>query len=205
MMLPMTLSRRQLLAASAVAGCLPQLGADPLGLPIGCQVYPVRELIAKDFEGTLRQLAAIGYKTIEMCSPFGYQRDFAPLVSMKGSEMRKIIKGAGLACESSHFNFRELKENLDDRIAFAKDLGLKQMILASSGLRQDATMADWIRVAEELNKIGEKTQKAGIQAGFHNHTIEFKEIDGVLIYDKLMMTLDPKLVKMQFQVHVISV
>jgi sugar phosphate isomerase/epimerase len=78
------------------------------------------------------------------------------------------------------------------------------MVLSTFSLRPDATLGDWARAADELNKIGEKTQKAGIQTGFHNHNFEFKEIDGVLVYDKLMSTLDAKLVKMQFQVSVIS-
>jgi sugar phosphate isomerase/epimerase len=141
-----------------------------------------------------------------MCSPPGYEKSgFGSLVNMKAAEMRKIIRGAGLSCESSHYQFRELKENLDERIAFAKEIGMKQMILSSFGLRKDATMADWTRAAEELNKIGEKTLKAGLQAGFHNHNGEFQQIDGVLIYDQLMRTFDPKLVKMQFQVAVISI
>jgi sugar phosphate isomerase/epimerase len=181
------------------------LNADPLGLPIGCQVYPVREAIGKDFDGTLRQLAGIGYRMIEMCSPPGYERSgFGSLVNMKASEMRRRIHAAGLGCESCHYGFRELKESLPERIAYAKELGLKQMILAAFGLGKDATLSDWARVAGELNKIGEETRKAGIQTGFHNHNGEFMQIDGVLIYDKLMSELDPKLVKMQFQVSVIS-
>ena len=57
--------------------------------------------------------------------------------------MRNTIEAAGLRCESCHYNFRELKENLDERIAFAKELGLKQMVLASFGLPAKATLADW--------------------------------------------------------------
>jgi sugar phosphate isomerase/epimerase len=208
-----TISRRQFLGRSAMgvagAGYLcaaaRELRADPLGLPIGFQVYPIRELIAKDFEGTLRQMAAVGYRGVEMCSPPGYERSgFAPLVKMKASEMRRIITGAGLRCESCHYQFGELKENLQERIAFAKELGLKQMILSTFGLRPEATMDDWRRAAGELNKIGAQTRKAGIQLGFHNHNFEFREIGGVLVYDELMKTFDAKLVKMQFQVAVIS-
>ena len=185
------------------AGAL-ELGADPLGLPIGFQSYSVRDLVAKDFEGILRQLAAVGYRMVEMCSPPSYEKSgFAPLVKMKASELRKIITGAGLGCESSHYGFGELKENLEERIAYAKELGLKQMILASFGLRPNATLDDWRRAAGELNKIGEQTQKAGIQLGYHNHDGEFQEIGGVLIYDELMRSFDPKLIKMQFQVAVI--
>lgn len=197
-------SRRWFLGGSAlgIASLSPlglELSADPLGLPIGCQVYPVRESLQKNFDGTLRDLATSGFRTIEMCSPPGYK--FEPLMGMKASEMRQRIRAAGLGCESSHYTFRELKEYLPERIAFAQELGLKQMILSSFGIRQ-GTLADWTRAAGELNKMGEQMQKAGIQAGFHNHDGEFKEIDGVLIYDKLMSELDPKLVKMQFQVAV---
>jgi sugar phosphate isomerase/epimerase len=208
-----TISRRRFLGQGALAfaagACLgpaaKQLRAEPLGLPIGCQLYPVGKQIAQDFEGTLRQLAAIGYRTIELCSPPSYERSgFAPLVKMTAAQVRKAFEAAGLRCESSHYQFRELKENLDDRIAYARELGLKQMILSTFGLPRKAAMADWLKAAGELNKIGEQVKKQGIQLGFHNHNFEFQEIDGVLIYDKLMSEFDPKLVKMQFQVAVIS-
>jgi sugar phosphate isomerase/epimerase len=202
------ISRRRFFGAGAMgfaaAGALP-LRANPLGMPIGCQLYPVGKMIAQDFEGTLRQIAAIGYKTVELCSPPSYvSSGFGGLAKMKASEVRQAFRAAGLGCESCHYQFRELKESLDDRIAYAKELGLKYMILSTFGLPQSATMADWVKAAEELNKIGEATRKAGIQLGFHNHNFEFREIDGVLVYDKLMSAFDPKLVKMQFQVAVIS-
>jgi sugar phosphate isomerase/epimerase len=202
-----TISRRQFLYGSAMGlvASTWDLKANPLGMPIGCQTFPLRESIGKDFNGTLRQIAAGGYRMIEMCSPPGYEKyGFGSLVKLKALEIRRMIHDAGLGCESCHFGFRELKENLQDRISFAKELGLKQMIVATFGLRQDATLTDWTQAADELNKLGEQTQQAGIQLGFHNHDFEFKEIDGVLVYDELMKKLDPKLVKMQFQVAVIS-
>ena len=188
------------LAAAAL-----ELKANPLGMPIGCQTYPLRESIGMDFAGTLRQMAAGGYQMIEMCSPHGYAKaGFGPLMNMKAAELRRIIHDAGLGCESCHFQFRELKESVNDTLAYAHELGLKQMIVPTFGLRPDATMADWTQAADELNKLGEQVHNAGLQLGFHNHNHEFKEIDGVLIYDALMKQLDPKLVKMQFQVAVIS-
>src|SRR5437764_9256345 len=164
-----TLSRRQFVTSSvigtAAAACLQ---ADPLGMPIGCQTYPVRESIGKDFPGTLKELAGIGYQRIEMCSPPGYEKSgYGPLVNMKAAEMRGIIHDAGLGCESCHYQFREMKEHLDDRIAFAKELGLKQMVLSTFGFRPEATSADWTSAAEALNRIGEHVQKAGMQLGFH--------------------------------------
>ncbi len=188
----------------AAAGAL-KLVADPLGLPIGCQTYPVREALGKGFDGTLRQLSGIGYRTIEMCSPPGYaDGGYGPLLGMKAAEMRQRIHDAGLGCESCHYGSGEFKDHLDERIDFAKELGLKQMILSTFSLPKDASMADYARAAGEANKFGERMQKAGIQMGFHNHHFEFRKIDGELIYDKLMSEFDPKLVKMQFQVSVVS-
>ncbi|MGH9630966.1 MAG: sugar phosphate isomerase/epimerase family protein [Bryobacteraceae bacterium] len=202
-------SRRSFIgkASAGIAALSPlarSLSAAPLGIPIGCQVYPVREMLGKDFDGTLRKLAAIGYKTIEMCSPQGYARSgFEPLAAMKASEMRRRIRAAGLECESCHYTMRELREHLQERIAFAQELGLKQMILSSFAVGRSAAITEWVRAAGELNRMAEEIHKAGIQAGFHNHDGEFKELDGVLIYDKLMSELNPKLVRMQFQAVVV--
>jgi sugar phosphate isomerase/epimerase len=195
----MNLSRRAFLATTTSAL---QSWTAPFNWPVGTQVYPVRDALGKDFEGTLRRLAAMGFRSIEMCSPQGYGGSaFGPLASMTGAEMRKRIQDAGLTCESSHYVFKELKENLPERIAYARDLGLKQMILASFSIRE-GSLADWTRAAGELNRVAEQIHKAGIQTGFHNHDGEFKQIDGQLIYDRIMAELDPKLVKMQYQVAV---
>ena len=197
------MTRRGFLAAGAAAAAvLPRLQADPLGFPIGTQLYPVRDLVQKDFPATLKQVAGMGFRTVELCSPAGY-REFKALGEMKPAELRDAIQSAGLKCVSCHFGSNELKQRLDERVTWAKDLGLSQMILASFGLPATATLDDWARAAGDLNKIGEQVQKAGMQLGFHNHDGEFKEIDGTLVYDKLMSVLDPKLVKMQFQVSVI--
>jgi sugar phosphate isomerase/epimerase len=207
-----TLSRRRFLAGSAGALTaaahlrLSELRAGPLGLPIGCQTWPVRRTIGTDFEGTLRRLAADGFTSIELCSPPGYEETgFGPLLSLKPSEMREKMRAAGVKCESCHYGFRELTEHLGDRLAYAKELGLQQMIISSFGLRKDAGMPDWMKAAGEANRIGEKTRKAGLQLGFHNHDGEFQKLDGRLIYDKLLDELEPDLVRMQFQVGVVRV
>ena len=75
--------------------------ANPLGLPIGCQTWPVRNMIAKDFPGTLKQLADAGFQSIEMCSPVGYaDMGFGGLRKYSGKELRSIIQDAGLTCVS---------------------------------------------------------------------------------------------------------
>jgi sugar phosphate isomerase/epimerase len=192
-------------AVGLVSAGVLKLHADPLGLPIGCQTWPVREMIAKDFPGTLKQLAAAGFRSIELCSPAGYtEYGFGGLTKYKGRELKKIINDAGLTCVSSHFGMDELRTNQDERIAWATDVGLTQMLVASLGGPKNPTMDDVKRAADEYNKMGEKAAKAGIQQGLHNEEFETSTVDGKRTYDVLFELLDPKLVKFQFQVSTIS-
>jgi sugar phosphate isomerase/epimerase len=177
-----------------------------LKMPIGFQAWTIREILVKDFPGTLKMMAEMGYGSIEMCSPPGYSMaGFGPLAKMTAGEMKRIINDAGLICESSHYVPGELRTNLDERIQFALESGQKQMILSSFGLPAKATLDDWMKAADELNGIGVKVKKAGLQMGFHNHHMEFQQLEGKLIYDELMNRLDPEYIKMQFQVAVISI
>ena len=135
-------------SATGIAAVNQLLNANPLGLPIGCQVYPVREQLGKDFDGTLRELSGAGFKSIEMCSPQGYGGSaFTPLQSIKPAEMRQRIHAAGLQCDSSHYTMREFREHLPERIEYAKELGLKQMIMSSFAVGKNATMSDWLKAA----------------------------------------------------------
>jgi sugar phosphate isomerase/epimerase len=188
----------------AAAGAL-RLRANPLGMPIGCQTWPVRDMIAKDFPGTIQQLAAAGFQTIELCSPVGYaDSGFAGLAAYKGAELRKILNDAAVTCVSSHFGIEELRANQEDRIAWAKDLGLTQMLVPTLNGPKKPTMDDVKRAADEYNKMAEKSAQAGIQQGLHNEDVELSMVDGKRTYDLLFDLLDPKLVKFQFQVSTIS-
>jgi len=196
-------------AFTAAAGFLSaggvNLHANPLGMPIGCQTWPVRDMIAKDFPGTLKQLSDAGFQSIELCSPVGYEDSgFAGLAKYKGAELRKIINDAGLTCVSSHFSMEELRKNQDDRIAWAKDVGMTKMLVASLGGPEHPTMDDVKRAADEYNKMGDKAAQAGIQQGLHNENFELSTVDGKRTYDILFEMLDPKFVKFQFQVSTIS-
>ncbi len=196
------------LGGAALATQLPlDLSALPAGkmykLPLGFQVWTLRDDLLKDFPGTLKKMAALGYESVEMCSPPGY--GWTSLEKYSGKEMLTIVNDAGLKLESTHYGMKELRENLAERIEFAATSGQKQIILSSFGLPKTATMDDWMKAADELNEIGRKTKAAGIQTGFHNHHGEFEEIGGVLIYDELLKRFDPDLVKMQFQVAVVNI
>ena len=212
------LTRRQFLSRSVlgigsavVASQIPaDLDANPAAkvvkMPLGFQVWTIKAQLINDFAGTLEKMAGLGYESVEMCSPPGYESSgFGPLMNIKAGEMKRIINDAGMQFESTHYTMNELRNSLQERIAFASESGQKQMILSSFGLPKGATLNDWMRVADELNEIGAKTKNAGIQMGFHNHHMEFEMINGVLIYDELLKRFDPELVKMQFQVAVINI
>ena len=181
------------------------LHANPLGMPIGCQTWPVRKMIADDFPGTVKLLADAGFQSIELCSPVGYADEgFAGLAKLKGAELKKILGDAGVSCVSSHFGIDELRQNQDRSIAWAKDVGLTQMLVPSLGGPKNPTMDDVKRAADEYNKMGERAAQAGIQQGLHNEDFELSQVDGKRTYDVLFGLLDPKLIKFQFQVSTIS-
>lgn len=192
-------------AAGFLSGVAQVLRANPLGMPIGCQTWPVRKMIAKDFPGTVKQLADAGFQTIELCSPVGYaDSGFAGIGKYTGVELRRVLADAGVKCVSSHFGMKELRENQAGRIAWAKDVGLTQMLVPSLDGPRNPTMDDVKRAADEYNKMGEQAAKAGIQQGLHNEDFELTTVDGQRTYDLLFKLLDPKLVKFQFQVSTIS-
>ena len=208
-----TTSRREFVRSSVVCGVIAGLGgslplelwANPLGMPIGCQTWPVRAAIAKDFPAAIKQLADAGFQSVELCSPYGYQEfGFGGLAKYSGGELRKILNDAGLTCLSSHFGIQELRENQDRSIAWAKDLGLTQMLVPSLDGPKKPTLDDVKRAADEYNKIGERAAKAGLQQGLHNEEFEMSSVSGKRTYDLLFELLDPKLIKFQFQVSTIS-
>jgi sugar phosphate isomerase/epimerase len=176
------------IAAAACAG-VDRLAAAPLNKPIGLQLYSVRELLPKDFDGTLRKVREAGYTEVEAA---GYYDKTA-------AEFRKAMDGAGLRCVSTHHPLNALRPQLDQLIEYGQALGLDYMICASSMRRDPAAkgplnLDDWHWVAGEFNRIGEKVKAAGMTFGVHNHIPEFGSEGGVVFYDELLRLTDPKLV-----------
>ena len=201
-------SRRKVLktAAASVAGAAlwnsaPWLMANPLGLPIGLQLYSVRDLLPKDYEGTLRQLRAIGYREVEGAGFF----------NRSASDVKHAMDQAGLRCVSAHYPFGQLAPHVDEVIQFGKDLGLEYIICSWPG-QSDAsranpsgadvnvaamTLDDWRWNADQFNHMGERMNSAGIRFGYHNHTEEFRVKQGVVVYDELLRLTDPVKVTME--------
>ncbi|MGV3640266.1 MAG: sugar phosphate isomerase/epimerase family protein [Adhaeribacter sp.] len=169
---------------------------------IGLQLYSVKDVIEKDLQGTLKQLADIGYTEIE-----SYPGQKGHYFGMEAAEFAKMTKDLGLNLVSSHFgsgspgdkagDWRQatMLQNFDQLAAKAAETG-QQYITCSSlseGLRK--TKDDLKRTAELFNQTGEKAKKAGLQFAYHNHAFEFDQVGDVMMYDYLLANTDPELVK----------
>ena len=178
------------------------LSADPLGLPIGSQTYPVRNSINTDFAGTMKGLRAAGFTQIELCSPYGYD-DFSSLRQYKPQELLRMLNDWGLGCISAHWAADELFKTPDKSIEYAKEFGMTQMAIAALGPwkpRTTETPDDVKRYVEPFNTFAEKAHAAGIIALLHNEGFVSEYIDGKPVYDMMIAELNPATTKLQFQV-----
>lgn len=171
-----------------------ELDAQTLKLPLALQLYSVRQLLPTDFEGTLKQIASLGYREVEAA---GYYNHSA-------ADIKQAMRTAGLNLVSSHHPSDQLHQQLDQIIAFNKELGVKYIICSSPGRKEASTgnagpltLDEWRWNASELNTLGEKVEAAGLKFGYHNHFMEFRKIDGVVPYDELLRLTDPSKVTME--------
>jgi len=206
-----SISRREFIETTAAAGAAgllaahaPGLRANPLGLPIGSQVYPTRSMLS-DFPAYVKLMAGIGVTRLELCSPIGYKGDFAVLAH--GKEVRTILADHGMKAESSHFSMAELRNTQQQSIEWAQEVGITQMVSATLGDGNGGstpTLDQVKRASEEYNAIAAAAAKAGMQQGLHNEGFESATVDGRRVYDLLLELLDPKLVTFQFQMSTIA-
>ncbi|HTW77924.1 MAG TPA: TIM barrel protein [Terracidiphilus sp.] len=190
-------SRREFLKAAGAAAVVAGSGraeARTLKVPVGLELYSVREMLPKDFQGTLNQVHSAGYAVVEA----------AGFYNRSATDFRKAMDQAGLRCISAHYTLMLLNQQLDSIISYAKDLGLEYIICSSSdGMHRDPnahgvpTLDDWHWRIDQFNRIGATVKSAGMTFGIHNHTPEFATIDGVLVYDEIMKRTDPKYVTLQ--------
>jgi sugar phosphate isomerase/epimerase len=204
------MNRRNFLIGGAIAAPVllgtRYLSADPLGLPIGCQTYPVRKSINTDFAGTMKGLRAAGFTQIELCSPYGYD-DFSSLRQYKPQELLRMLNDWGLGCISAHWAADELFKTPDKSIEYAKEVGMTQMAIAALGPwkpRTTETPDDVKRYVEPFNTFAEKAHAAGIVALLHNEGFVSEYIDGKPVYDMMIAELNPATTKLQFQVSVMQ-
>lgn len=200
-------SRRDFLKAGALATAatlLPRLDllAAPATQHAGLQLYTLRNELAKDVDGTLRQVAKIGYKEVEL---FGYNGKY---FGKSATEMKALLKDLGLAVPSGHYTTGKVqkgkgtlldgwKQAVDD----AATLGQKYMVCAYLFPDERTKLDDYKEFADLFNKSAEVCKAAGIQFCYHNHDFEFKAMDGQIPYDILLKNTDSKLVKLELDLY----
>lgn len=176
------------IGALAVAGAA-GLRANPYGLPIGIQLYTVRDHLEKDLEGTLKRVAEIGYREVEISDTHFYGKQPA--------ELKRMFTGCGLHAVSMHFGSEQFKTQLEQTIASSRECGLSYIGLSSLA-EEDRQSLDAIkRDADWFNRVGEAVNRAGCHFFYHGHNFDFGSVDGVIEYDELLRRTDPKLVSFQ--------
>jgi len=189
------LSRRHFLAGSAGLIAAGRAFGSPLGLPIGLQLYTVGDAIGRDFDGTLKTVAAIGYRAVE---------GNLSLAGRDARALKSAYDGLGLAWRSAHCGGGDLRDGLAKTIETAHAVGLDYLVCAFPQIPasigdviKGITLDDWKANAELFNRIGERMHEAGITFAYHNHNIDFRRYGGVSGYDALLAGTDPKLVKLE--------
>jgi sugar phosphate isomerase/epimerase len=193
----MMISRRKFVGTTAAFATLAFANraarATPLGLPLGIQLYSVREQMKVDLDEALAAINAAGYTEVEA----------AALPKKSAKEIRAALDKAGLRCVSAHHPFADLHEHFDEIVAFDKELGVQFVICSSPGYRNPSpagapgaakpySLDDWHYNAEQFNAFGERTAASAVRFGYHNHTREFVVTDGKTPYMELLRLTDPK-------------
>jgi sugar phosphate isomerase/epimerase len=165
------LSRRSFLAMSAtLPWALRAYGASQI--PVGLELYSVRNALKVDPMGTVRAVAGLGYQCVEFYAPY------FDWTEGQTKDMRKLMDDLGIHCYSTHNDSSYLAP---EKISRARDLnhilGCKYIVMSSS--HEKAGLDGWKAVADSLNFAAEQLESSGLKAGYHNHQTEFLPIDGV--------------------------
>jgi sugar phosphate isomerase/epimerase len=178
-------SRRDFLKTSAFAASTAAfattpaalLGAESYGgnnIPFALQLYSVRNECAKDLPGTIAAVGKMGYKAVEFAGYYG--RD--------AKTLRQLLDDAGLKCCGTHLSLDALLgDNLAKTVEFNKTLGNPFLIVASLPGKYTKTRAGWVEAGDQFNAVADKVKPDGMHVGYHNHSIEFKPIDGEIPWD----------------------
>lgn len=188
----MTTRRNFVRQSALVMAAMPLINRDLVASPLfsrntGLALYTIRDAMSKDPAAALAEAASIGFDWVEAAD----HRDMK-FYGLAPKEFGKLVKKTGMVPLSSHSQI--LPENHEQMIDDAAEAGMKYIMLPSLPRDWSNTLDGYQRSADFFNKAGEKCRKAGITFGFHNHQIEFQEINGRVPYDVLLENTDPKLV-----------
>jgi sugar phosphate isomerase/epimerase len=191
MMSAIMLTRRNFLALSAAALPGIALAADSKHIPLGAQLYTVRQAAQTDLPAVLKQIRAIGYEEVEF---------FAGIYHHPAATLRGMVQKAGLSAPSGHFNY----EGFATQVPYAKQLGLQWMVCPILPKAQQNSLDGFHRAAHMFNIWGQLCKQHGMRFAFHNHNYEFQDFHGTTGYDVILKETDPDLVWLEMDCYWIA-
>ena len=173
----------------------------------GVQLYVLRGLLAKDFDGTLTKVAAVGIKNVE----------FAGVYGRTAKEVRTSLSNAGLTASGAHCRLATMSDDEVRRmIDFCREIGMPYMIAAVPSIKPGTSpgagkaapgnpfdhieLEDWRWSAERFNVIGARVRDAGMRFAYHNHNIEAQKYGDIVAFDEVLRLTDPALVGIEFDI-----
>lgn len=164
------LSRRSFLALSAMAPFALRAQAST-SIPVGLELYSVRNQLQQDLPGTVKSVAQMGYQGVEFYAPYFEWSE------SQTRDMKTLLDGLGIRCFSTHNSFEYFSpENIERARDKNLILGSKYVVMSSS--KPKPGLDGWKEVADILNSAADKLEPAGLKAGYHNHELEFTPIEG---------------------------
>jgi sugar phosphate isomerase/epimerase len=204
------ISRRDFLASGSMGAVA--MVSEPLlkaasgygAAQFGVQLYVLRSLLAKDFDGTLAQVAALGIKRLE----------FAGFYNRTAKEVRTSLSNSGLTASGAHCLQASMSDDeVHHTIDFCHQVGMPYMIAAVPSIKpgpsatagepagnpfEHIELEDWRWSAERFNVIGARVREAGMRFAYHNHNIEAHKYGNVVAFDEILRLTDPAVVGMEF-------
>ena len=168
--------------------------AAPAGkhIPVGLELFSVRDELAKDLLGTVRAVAKMGYEVVEFFAPYYTWTD------ERAKEVRKLLDETGLRCNSTHNNSNVFTpDGLQKAIDLNQILGSKYIVMSSAG--RVTGLDGWKSVADRLSAAAGKLKPVGLATGYHNHKLEFVPVEGKRPIEVIAANT-PKDVMLQFDV-----
>lgn len=189
------ITRRKFLAlgatAAATAVVAPRFTHAKTIDRIGLQLYTVRDAMAKDVDGTLEQVAKIGFKEVEFAGYF----DKTP------AQIKAKLAALGLSSPSTHVQLANLRDSWPKTLDTAAEIGHTWVVLAWLAPNERGGLAEYQKLADLLNTSGEAARKHGLRLAYHNHDFEFTPSGGAVPYEAMVQRADPKLVEFEMDLY----
>jgi sugar phosphate isomerase/epimerase len=157
---------------------------------IGLQLYTVRDDCAKDLPGVLKAVAKMGYSGVEFAGYYGHS----------AQELRQMLDEDGLKCYGTHIGLETLMgDNFEKTVEFNRTLGNRLLVVPSLAPQQRNSRQALLETAKLFNEIAKKLEPYGMYVGYHDHSEDFKTVDGEVMWDTFFANTDPR-VAIQFDI-----